>query len=630
METNKLRNNNKKKIVFLVLTIIMCLGISLGAVYFIYTFKDTRENSLATGLVSITYTEGTESVNIENAVPVIDDVGLTNTPYAFTVKNTSAVPINIRFQIVTDTNNTIPIGAVRYALYIDDQLIQKDNIGSLNDNTLYVLENFKAGETINAKLIFWVDYYYEKPNEVFSAKIKVTGESFDYIAGKPLNEVFEKAITDNTSDTCKTSVVEDGITYISGTKDCINFNYVWYSGKLWRITAIYPDGTMKMITDDAITSINYGSDVNFYTDNENKSWIYQWLNEDFLDTLYNHENIIVTDSKWNVTNSNAASISDINIKLPETTMVTAKVGLLNSYEYYMSYKNTTYADGYLHIGYDWWLLNPYSSSYIWGVRSNGEGYNDVVSTRTRGTRPSVTLKSTIALLSGSGTKSDPYKIAGDKEEATPNTTLLNTRSSGEYVEFDGDLYRIVGIENNATKINKNDYVRDTADAVVSKNFSNNVTYGSGTTTDSYWDYYLNNTWYHEITANYKNMLVEGTYYLGTTSNSYKGAICTAPSNTVTTKDCPKTTSTWTGYVGLPRYGEMFASQQGNYFTSSSYMWLITPSSSTKVWYIYSYGNGSGNLPESTTYATRPSLYLTSSVKITSGTGTPTDPYEISE
>ena len=48
--------------------------------------------------------------------------------------------------------------------------------------------------------------------------------------------------------------------------------------------------------------------------------------------------------------------------------------------------------------------------------------------------------------------------------------LLNTRQSGEYVNFDGELYRIVGIENNTTKLNKMDYVRDESDAVIEKNF----------------------------------------------------------------------------------------------------------------------------------------------------------------
>ena len=75
---------------------------------------------------------------------------------------------------------------------------------------------------------------------------------------------------------------------------------------------------MKMITDDTVTSINYGSEVNFYTDEDNKSYVYQWLNEDFLDTLYNYENIIVTDASWNATETSSESI-----KPTETTLVTA-------------------------------------------------------------------------------------------------------------------------------------------------------------------------------------------------------------------------------------------------------------------------------------------------------------------
>ena len=191
----------------------------------------------------------------------------------------------------------------------------------------------------------------------------------------PVKNAITTSVNNPSDSSCKTKVEEDGITYISGDSTCINFNYVWYSGKLWRITAVYPDGTMKMITDDSITAISYGSDVNFYTDNENKSYMYQWLNEDFLDTLYNYENIIVTDSKWNVTNSNASSEDEISTKLPETTIVTSPVGLLNSYEYYMSYKNTSSESGYLNIGYNWWLLNSFNDSRVWYVNGRlGNSY----------------------------------------------------------------------------------------------------------------------------------------------------------------------------------------------------------------------------------------------------------------
>ena len=444
---------------------------------------------------------------------------------------------------------------------------------------------------------------------------------------------FKELVISNDTSSCPTYVVEDGITYISGSSDCIDFNYVWYSGKLWRITAIYPDGTMKMITDDAITAIRYGEDVNYYTSNNDKSDMYQWLNEDFLDTLYNYQNIIVTNSRWNATNSNATSTSAISTKLPETTMITTQIGTLNSYEYYKSYQNASYSNGYLNIDEFWWLLNPYSSSSSWFVFSNGNGGggSSYLPNTYRSVRPCIILRSDVTIISGAGTKNNPFMINGDKQSAIENTTLLNTRTSGEYVNFDGDLYRIVGIENNTTKINKMDYVRTENDAVISKNFSSSIMYGSGNSS-TYWNYYLNNTWYNSITTNYKNMLVRGTYYLGeiTRNDSYKNSICQTPSNTVTIKNCTKTTNTWTGYVGLPRFGEMFASQQNGDSISFQEMWLITPNSSSDVvHYVGPTGLVMYNAPTSYSYAVRPSLNLRSTVKITGGSGTENDPFEIS-
>ena len=207
---------------------------------------------------------------------------------------------------------------------------------------------------------------------------------------------------------------------------------------------------------------------------------------------------------------------------------------------------------------------------------------------------------------------------------------MNTRVSGEYVKFDGELYRIVGIENNTTKLNKMDYVRDESDAVISKNFSSSDTYGNGSS-DTYWDYYLNNTWYNSISETYKNMLVEETYYLGTVGSvrNYKSSICVTASSTITTTDCEKTSSIWTGYVGLPRYGEMFASQQGSGYSSSSIMWLITPYSSSNVWRVSNGGSAHYSSPSGRTHGARPSINLSSAVKITGGTGLKNDPFEIS-
>ncbi len=107
---------------------------------------------------------------------------------------------------------------------------------------------------------------------------------FRYYQNKQENNqenTFLKSLSSHTTDTCKVSNVEDKITYISGTNDCINFNYVWYSGKLWRITAINSDGTLKMITNDNITTIAFDDsykDSYFYKNADDKLLIYQWLN----------------------------------------------------------------------------------------------------------------------------------------------------------------------------------------------------------------------------------------------------------------------------------------------------------------------------------------------------------------
>ena len=616
--------------IFLIMLAIVLL---MGTSYALLRSSQQGENTyvMNVGLLEVTFVDSeTNELTINNAVPMTDSEGISQSDeLIFTVKNTGDLAAS--YDIYIEETSTSPEfkTVIRF-------VSSKNDTGYNSPKTLsedYYIEqggSLAVGESATYKVKLWLSETADSTymNKTFTARIVVDSYQTNDLRANIMSQ-----IVSNQIDSCPTYVEEDGITYISGTKDCIDFNYVWYSGKLWRITAIYPDGTMKMITDDAITTIRYGSNVNFYTDESNSSYMYQWLNEDFLSTLVNSENIIVTDASWNATNSNASSVSEVSTKLPETTMVTASVGLLNSYEYYKSYQNASNSNGYLNIGYRWWLLNPYSSSLDWLVSYYGNASNGSPSGSTYGARPSINLQSGITINGGTGTSDDPYTISGDKGTVTANTTFLNTRQSGEYVNFDGDLYRIVGIENNTTKLNKMDYVRDKSNEVILKKFSSSTTFGSGGS-NTYWDYYLNNIWYNSISETYKNMLVEGTYYSGTTSSNYKGAICATASNTVTTAtvttaDCEKTSNTWTGYVGLPRYGEMFASQQGSGYSSSEYMWLITPYSSSLVWTVNNSGNANDYSPSGYAYGARPSINLSSAVKITGGTGLKNDPFELS-
>ena len=334
-------------------------------------------------------------------------------------------------------------------------------------------------------------------------------------------------------------------------------NYVWYSGKLWRITAIYPDGAMKLVTQNNITSIAFNeSSVNFYTDANTTSYMYQWLNEDFYDTLYNANQFIDTTKRWNAT---MPADTNVSTKPLETNMVTANVGLLNNYEFYNSYRcinsstctGSNYGTGYLNIEYYWWLLNPYSASYVWNVSNLGDGFNGNP-TNTIGGRPSIYLKTGLE-FTGDGTSSSPYKIVGDKESGTSNE-LVNTRLSGEYVKLKNgnneQVFRIIGVEDNKTKIIAMDYAENkNTRKFATSTGSENTLWGSGTTIDSdTWYTYLNTTstgYFDTLKSTYGELFDSGLYYLGTSGYNYKLSVC-ANTTSGNTKVCDKTNDK--GYV----------------------------------------------------------------------------------
>ncbi|MBQ8472685.1 MAG: hypothetical protein IJ501_04210 [Bacilli bacterium] len=630
LEYLKINNHFKKylPIFMIMLSLILLMGTSYALLRSSQVGEETYVMNV--GLLEVTFQDSeTNALTVENMVPVTDQEGMeTDKELVFTVKNTGT--LLAKYNIYIEETSTSPEfkSVIRF-------ISNKNNEGYNNPKTLSensFIDQFAyldVGESATYKVKVWLaeeaDATYM--NKTFTARIVI-----DVIQGNaPAMEEIKKSISKST---CNPSVTDDdGTIYLSGTNDCVNFNYVWYSGKLWRITALYPDGTMKMITDGAITTIAYGSNNKFYTDENTTSYMYQWLNQEFLPTLYNHENIIVEDATWNASPGNGTISSKLPVRGQEEVLVNASVGLLNSYEYYKSYQNTSLSSGYLNIGYFWFLLNPYSasSSGIWYVGSSGSG-NNLSPSDAYGGRPSIYLKSGVQLIGGTGTESNPYRIKGDQEQAEANVTLINTRQSGEYVNFDEELYRIIGVENETTKLIKDDYVKDESSTILTKAVASSTIFGKDTNsqTDNYWDYYLNKTWKPAIEDDYEKMLVEGIYYTKYfTGDNYKNTVCATVSNATSIKDCDKTgVSTWSGYVGLPRYGEMFASQTRDYTSSNAKnMWLITPNSSSKVWYVPSSGIGNRNSP-SGTYGGRPTINLKSEILIESGSGIKSDPYEI--
>ena len=439
---------------------------------------------------------------------------------------------------------------------------------------------------------------------------------------------------------CSSTITDsDGTIYLSGNNDCIKFNYVWYSGKLWRITAIYPDGVLKLVTENAITSIPYGTDYNFYTNNNNKSYVYQWLNEDFLSTLANYRNILTNEKKWNAT---APSSNTTTTKLPNTNLVTAYVGLLDSYEFYKSYEkigNSTLSYLEYNNGLSkpaWFVLHPYDPSL--SNIQNGKGV-----------RPSVYLKSDVNFSGGEGTYENPFTILGDIAKGAVGDRI-NTRVSGEFIKFKSNdnapTYRIVSIEPNGgniiTKVIANYYAVNNS---TRKPLAKGNTFGSEVSSSNYWDYYLNNSLYNSLVSQNGELFLSGTYYLGkgetqspgNESYCYKEAICSYCDPTIPVRNC-STLEAKTFNVGLPRLGEMFSgglSTQSLAKLSTTYKqtWLITTFNQNRNFRIINQtgetiNNNEGYLARTNSYWVQPMVYLKTTVSIKSGSGTFIDPYVV--
>ncbi len=627
----------KKRKNILVIGIITLVIVLLGSTYAFFMYSKTiKAFTLTSNSIKAEFESGTNSINIAYAYPISDAFAKQNLDKLgyldFTVKGSVSdkkEAVTYEIYLTEDSNNTLDSNFIKVYLTDDNnqEVVEPSIYNDLKAPTLtsasdgkVILTKTETGTFESKYRIYaWIDQEYTQNVEHQTFSFKVNLYTYNDVAPKGAADTVKEAIASHTTESCQNlTIEEDGITYLSGSNECIDFNYVWYSGKLWRITAINPDGTMKMITQDVIATIPWNANNETYKD----SWIYQWLNEDFKDTLYNYENIIVQNVKWNATEDE----NEIPGKPPtddSADIVQGDVGSLNAYEYYQSYKNASISTGYLNIGYYWWLITPYRWC-VWNVDEYGILSNDHHS-YAFGVRPSVNLKSNIE-LNGEGTKSKPYTITIDKATGKSGE-LINTRISGEYVKVNGKDYRIVGIENGTTKLTSVDYVRDEENTVITKNFGQDTSWTTSVESgdENYWGAYLNNTW---LTPELEKYITEGTYYLGTvgSSSSYKNSICSTSNTSEPTSSCEKTSSTWTGLVGLPRVGEMFSAQLGSGYRSSSDIWLINPQSSSFVRYVdYACFLREG----SSSQGVRPSINLKSGVKITSGDGmSPVTAYNI--
>lgn len=220
----------------------------------------------------------------------------------------------------------------------------------------------------------------------------------------------------------------------------------------------------------------------------------------------------------------------------------------------------------------------------------------------------------------------------------PNLTENGARYTGanpnNYVSFNGELWRIIGVFDGKIKIIKNESIGDYVwDSFNTNDWGNSSLYR-----------YLNTIYYNELNVPYKNMVENATWKTGgwDTANiptslmyEYEGRIS-------------ENTSTITGYIGLMNvsdYGYASSACYNGSKTLYNYTdptcagtnwllgvneWTLTKNSfyGGIVFSIDIYGYVDSGFGVTSTRAVRPSLYLKSDVTITGGIGTKNNPYNL--
>ncbi|HPE14988.1 MAG TPA: hypothetical protein PLT65_04055 [Bacilli bacterium] len=378
---------------------------------------------------------------------------------------------------------------------------------------------------------------------------------------------------------------EDGTyTYKGDSK----YNYVKYSGRLFRVISIDEDKNMAMISETGETILMPG------VEEYQNSYMNDWLNE--------NDDKANTGIYFNTLNTPYEYLEDTTSCLDKVNTIekitceetkSYKVTLLSLSDY----KRAGGADSYLSNGEDFFLVTQNDTNHYWYVASDGGLSLGKLMNETHGIRSVITLMSSTIIYGGSGSESDPFII-----EKTKVDTLTDA-SIKDYVTFSNYKWQIIGKTEDKVKLVMDGYITEDKKEIATKyGTSNNFSTKAGNI-----GHYLNNDFYNSLSN--KELIVESTFYYGKYSKYANFNYQDIYSNSV---NC---------YVGLLNIGDLYINKYKNTFL------MTRPYGDTDIIYVINDNNLFFTDYVTNEHSIRPVIYL-GNINIASGNGTENSPYTL--
>lgn len=226
-----------------------------------------------------------------------------------------------------------------------------------------------------------------------------------------------------------TGLVFDEENNIYRYKGNVDDNYIEYSGILYRIIGIDNENNVKAVSDNVVTLMYSGLEKGF-----SKSYVNKWLNKSdvehsgiYKNTMYGSEEYLSYTYMCNDVIDDLANITcEDNTNDYEMT-------LLSLYDY----ANAGGKESYLNNGESFYLSTLDSNKGNYFITESGEVGINKITSKVYGVRPVITFTGNTKLLSGNGTKNEPYRIESH------DINNINDVYVGDIIKFNDSTYKVV-------------------------------------------------------------------------------------------------------------------------------------------------------------------------------------------
>lgn len=218
---------------------------------------------------------------------------------------------------------------------------------------------------------------------------------------------------------------------------------------LWRIVRINEDNSIKLILENSIegnvkwNSSNFSKYIDGDTNSDIKTSLENWYNENlktdsYLDSIIKNSqfcnDISGIDFTKGVDRGNAAkriyeNYNPVFTCMEGSVVDKSKIGLLTADEAMFAGMSTNESNNdvsYLINNTNFWTITPFDSNRPFYIENNNNAIEFVGANSTSAAmRPVVNLNSDVTIISGNGTKNNPYVVGSFKTRPA----LMNTVNS---------------------------------------------------------------------------------------------------------------------------------------------------------------------------------------------------------